>query len=98
MAGFTSCTATTAGDAWSERTLISVYAFGEYGVKPDWDKAAAWCKRAADHGEGMGIYCIGGMYNEGKGGYPLDIVQATKWFEKAAAGSRKAWPESPQHR
>ena len=77
-------TATTAGDAWSERTLISVYAFGEYGVKPDWDKAAAWCKRAADHGEGMGIYCIGGMYNEGKGGYPLDIVQATKWFEKAA--------------
>lgn len=75
--------AADADDAWAATELAVMYAFGKRGVKINYSVARRWCERAAKQGDGLSMYCMGGLYLDGLG-VPKDIARAAKWFESAA--------------
>jgi TPR repeat protein len=72
-------------DAWAAGQLARIYAFGQYGFKTDYAQARRWCERAAKQGDGLAMYCLGGLYHAGQGA-PKDMAFAAYWF--AEAGQR----------
>lgn len=70
-------------DEFAIRELAVIYAFGRYGVKRDYVVARRWCERAAKQGDGLAMYCLGGILHAGLG-VPKDAAGAAKWFKGAA--------------
>ena len=70
-------------DQFAARELASMYAFGKHGVKRDYVAARQWCERAAKQGDGLAMYCMGGILHAGLG-VPKDAKGAAKWFQGAA--------------
>lgn len=70
-------------DAFAARELAAMYAFGKHGVKRDYVAARQWCERAGKQGDGLAMYCMGGILHAGLG-VPKDVKGAAKWFEGAA--------------
>lgn len=54
------------------------------GVTADEAEALAWYRKAAARGYARAEYCVGWMYEYGKGGVAADGPEATKWYRKAA--------------
>jgi TPR repeat protein len=46
--------------------------------------AALWSRLAAGAGDSEGMYSLGIMYEQGRGGLPKDASQAVSWYRKAA--------------
>lgn len=69
-------------DAWAARELAMIYAFGRYGFKRDYAAAKPWCERAAKQGDGLAMYCLGGIYHAGLG-TAKDLALAAYWFGSA---------------
>jgi TPR repeat protein len=65
------------------RELAAMYAFGKHGFKKDFGMARQWCERAAKQGDGLSMYCMGGIFHAGLG-VPKDTAAAAKWFGRAA--------------
>jgi TPR repeat protein len=53
-------------------------------VPQDSAEAARWYRKAADQGEAVGQFNLGGMYAEGQG-VPQEYVTAHMWLNLAAA-------------
>jgi len=70
-------------DAFAARELAMMYAFGRHGTKRDYSVARRWCERAAKQGDGLAMYCMGGIVHAGLG-VPKDAKGAALWFEGAA--------------
>jgi TPR repeat protein len=70
-------------DAFAARELAMMYAFGRHGMKRDYVAARQWCERAAKQGDGLAMYCMGGILHAGLGA-PKDAKGAARWFEGAA--------------
>lgn len=70
-------------DEWAQRELAAIYAFGKYGFKRDYVVGRRWCELAAKRGDGLAMYCMGGLYHAGLG-VQKDLARAAKWFEVAA--------------
>jgi TPR repeat protein len=70
-------------DQFAARELAMIYAFGRHGFKRDYAAARPWCERAAKQGDGLAMYCLGGMYHAGLGA-PKDLASAAYWFGSAA--------------
>jgi TPR repeat protein len=70
-------------DHFAARELAMIYAFGRHGFKRDYAAARPWCERAAKQGDGLAMYCLGGMYHAGHGA-PKDLASAAYWFGSAA--------------
>jgi TPR repeat protein len=75
--------ATDDDNAWAARELAMMYAFGKYGVKPDYSEARRWCERSAKEGDGLSMYCMGSLYYSGLG-VERNSAQAEKWLKGAA--------------
>lgn len=71
------------GVAKAQYRLGEMYAHGR-GVRPDFDKAAAWFRKAADHGFAPAEFGLGLMYANGWG-VRRDYSEAVSWYGKAAA-------------
>jgi TPR repeat protein len=54
------------------------------GVPSNPQAAMQWFTKAADKGDGLGMYNVGVMHQQGSG-VPRDYAAARSWFEKAAA-------------
>ena len=52
-------------------------------MKRDYVVARQWCERAAKQGDGLAMYCMGGILHAGLG-VPKDAKGAAKWFHGAA--------------
>ena len=76
--------AAEAEDTWASRELAMIYAYGKYGFKRDFVVARRWCEMSAKQGDGMAMYCLGGIYHGGLG-VPKDLRLAVRWFEDAAS-------------
>ena len=50
---------------------------------PDLDSGAAFCRQAAEAGDGHAQLLLGQLYQEGRG-LPRDAREAARWFERAA--------------
>jgi TPR repeat protein len=81
---------------YAERRLGFAYSLGHDDVAPDPEQADIWYQKAisgfakaAEGGDVMAQYLLGGMYSEGKGTKP-DAVKANFWFQKAMANFREA--------
>jgi TPR repeat protein len=70
-------------DAWATRELAVMYLTGRYGMQQDYVAARRWCERSAKQGDGMSMYCMGGLLDKGLGG-PKDERTAVQWYEGAA--------------
>jgi TPR repeat protein len=68
------------GDSTAAVEVAAVIAKGT----GDYNAALRWCQFAADQGNGVGMYCIGWLYQEGKLG-PKDSATAAQWYQKGAA-------------
>lgn len=70
-------------NTWAMREVAIIFAFGRYGMKPDYVQARRWCGRAARQGDAMSMFCLGSIYDAGLG-TPRDPAEAVKWLSKAA--------------
>jgi TPR repeat protein len=70
-------------DQAAVRELAAMYAFGKHGFKKDFSMARQWCARAAKQGDGLSMYCMGGIFHAGLG-VPKDAGAAAQWFGRAA--------------
>ena len=64
-------------------TLANIYFFGEYGQKPDNDKAYAFALMAAKSGDADSQNMVGFMTQYGRG-VKLNVKEASEWLRKAA--------------
>ena len=53
------------------------------GVVQDHEQAVKWFRKAAQQGDAIAQFNLGGMYEHGKG-VPQDYGETLKWFQKAA--------------
>ena len=60
-----------------------IYFYGNQGIPRDYAQAAAWYRKAADHGNDSAEYLLGQLYEDGQG-VPQDYAQAAAWFQRAA--------------
>ena len=74
------------GDAEAQTAIAGMYRYGE-GRPPDFKKAMAWYRRAADQGEPVAQMNLGEMYLRGLG-VARDPVEAYVWFHLAARQGR----------
>lgn len=85
------------GDADAQFAIGAMYANGQ-GIPQDYQKAAAWYRKAAEQGHARAQYHIGAMYDIGQG-VPQNYRLAAMWFRKAAeteaANRRPAPAEAP---
>lgn len=70
------------GFADGETKLGEVYLYGN-GLPQDYEKAAAWLRKAADRGYGQAQNDLGNMYYVGAG-VPQDYAVSASWFQKSA--------------
>jgi hypothetical protein len=73
--------------------LLGVYQLGQ-GTLQDYDEAAKWLRRAADHGHSGAQFTLGEMYDLGVG-VPKDFVRAHMWLSLSAAQN---YPEAEEMR
>lgn len=71
------------GNAHAQAMLGFMYANGR-GVPQSYDAAVVWYLKSARQGDPDGQYLLGLMYDKGLG-VKLDVVQAHKWLNLAAA-------------
>ena len=71
------------GDVLAQTRLCLAYLFGLEGVRQDDSLAALWCRRGAEQGNAYSQWCLGAMYNEGRG-VPQDYELAVIWFRRGA--------------
>jgi localization factor PodJL len=74
--------AAEAGNAKAMHNLAVLFAEGFDG-KPDYQNAAKWFRKAADHGVGDSQYNLGILYARGIG-VEVNMPEAYKWFTLAA--------------
>lgn len=70
------------GDPDIQLEIAMIYYKGR-GVRQDYDRAAAWCRKAAEQGHPQAQAMLGTMYADGQG-VRRDEAQAVVWFRKAA--------------
>jgi len=81
---------------YAERRLALAYSLGDDDAAPDPEQANIWFQKAiaglskaAEDGDVMAQYLLGGMYSQGEGTEP-DVVKANFWFQKAIDGFRES--------
>jgi TPR repeat protein len=72
----------SSGDATAQLKLAHAYESGN-GVPQDNQKAAVWCKKAAEQGDAAAQALLGFLYLTGQG-VDRNKQEAVKWFHKAA--------------
>ena len=80
------------GDPTAENALGLLYAQGDekQAIKPDDAEAAAWFKKAAEHGNVSAQYKLGLLYWGGHHGLPKDPNKAYFWTVLARAGGQES--------
>lgn len=71
------------GDAAAQLTLGLRHHDGVNGGPPDYMEALKWFTLAAAQGNATAQFCIGNLYDKGRGVAP-DAAQAFAWYRKAA--------------
>jgi TPR repeat protein len=69
---------------WAARTLVGIYAYGQYGARIDLQRARPWCERAARQGDAWSMHCLGHIYRTGWGGTQRDLAKGRDWMQRAA--------------
>ena len=67
----------------SQSNLCSIYAQG-IASRPEFAKAAIWCRKAADQNSLVAEKRLGALYERGAVGVPADAAEAFRWWRKAA--------------
>jgi len=81
------------GDAAAQTYVGEIFEKG-LGVPSDYQAAATWYRRAADHGYSRAAIDLGQLYEQGLG-VPKDQLQALGWYRKAAGLSDLAFGVAP---
>lgn len=68
---------------WFRRAAHQTDPGPEGAVRPDYDDAVKWFRKAAEKGTSWGQFNLGVSYGRGQG-VPQDYTEAMKWFLKAA--------------
>ena len=58
------------------------------GVTQDYEEALRWYRKAADQGDDVAQYALGGMYEKGQG-VTQDYVHAYMWYSISATQGQK---------
>jgi len=73
------------GDLGSQVLLWLAYS-GGHGVAKDVKKGLPWLRKAAQQGSLESQWILSTVYQLGRGGVPVDLVESFKWALKAAEG------------
>ena len=79
-----------AGAVLAQADLAKAYDNGNYGVRVDEAKALAWCRLAAEAGDGDGLTLLGHMYYDGRAGLGPPS-EADAWYR---LGARTGHPDA----
>jgi uncharacterized protein len=74
--------AAATGYVYAQHVLALRYVYGTHGTPQDFGKAFKWFHVEAVHGDSIGEYWLGQMYERGLG-VPQDYAKAIEWYEKA---------------
>jgi uncharacterized protein len=71
------------GNHYAQHNLAICYINGEKGLNVDYDKAAELFAQAATHGNSRSQFCLGHLYEHGRG-VDKSLDKAVEWYVKAA--------------
>jgi caspase domain-containing protein/Sel1 repeat-containing protein len=81
------------GDTTAQTYVGEIFEKG-LGVRPDYDAAATWYRRAAEKGSSRAAIDLGNLYERGLG-MPKDPAQALNWYRRAAGLPQLAFEPVP---
>lgn len=72
------------GDATAQAALGCLIEAGR-GVPRDDVEALTWYRKAAAQRDGRGLFNLARFYEEGRGGLPVDLIEARRYYGRSAA-------------
>jgi caspase domain-containing protein/Sel1 repeat-containing protein len=81
------------GDTTAQTYVGEIFEKG-LGVRPDYDAAATWYRRAAEKGSARAAINLGNLYEQGRG-VAKDPAQAMNWYRRAAGLPQLAFDAVP---
>ena len=76
----------------AESEMAERYYYGKDGVEKDKKTGLEWAQKAANQGDALGFYLLGGGYYFGTGGFPKDGKKAIENFKLAVEKNLpKSW-------